>query len=471
MNLLRYFFGKRSTFFGLEHSGTINFLRFFYCLVTAITVALYAWEYDRLYEVAPYYPSPLFSMFEDPLPLVWYRALRWLTVAGLTSAALGFLTRPALVFSALTFFVYEGTQLGFTKPADGPYSFHITNLVPFILLIMSIAPGIDRHTLLTTLRKQNEPTLLPEWPRKAMLALIAIAYFGAGYCRCVNSFLWADGHTLQGYLMEKSIAWDIALGWEIAQHWGLCVVISVLTMLLELGYPLVLFFPRFKPLFIFGGIMLHLSILLAMNINFMFFFGYNYFVFLEWPWLRRVFAGVKDRTAELARKIPAPQLAPNWHKWAFGLIVGVQASCVVGRVEAWPFSDFRVFQKRNHPDKIGELFLAKAEPLADGSPDWLPFIENYYLRRAISWEPEADVVESYKVDAAEKQRLLDRARRRMYKAILGTAKYSYVFSRYGTLKVYIKRPVLEPDGERYRVSTEFVMDLAPPDSPLKASGG
>jgi hypothetical protein len=469
MRAIHYLFGERGTFFGVEHSGTLNLLRFLYCLVTAITIAGYSGEYDRLYRMAPYYPSPLFEMFGDqPMPFAAYQSLRWVCVALLTLAALGFFTRPALVLSALAFFAYEGTQLGFTKPPHSDYSFHITNLTFFFLLILAVAPGVDRHTLLTTLRKQNQPALIPEWPRKAMITMIALAYFGAGYCRVLNDWRWADGYTLQGYLFEKAVRWDLAIGLEIAQHWLPCVVFSVLTMMLELGYPIVIAFPRFKPLLIIGGLMMHLGIYLAMGINFFFFFAYNYFAFLEWPFLCRLFGGAKagiDRALEKA--MPAGPI-PRAHIAGFAVFALIQAGSVFGRIEKWPFSDFRVFQKRNHPHDVCVLYFSLPDDPARGIQS-LPFWDQYYFERSIGWEPEKKVVAANRSAGAERDEQLESAKRLMLKRL--TRDHSDIWRRYPNgFNVFAKRPLYNESTGRYDMLTEYVMALPVPVSSERDGG-
>ncbi len=466
MKWIKYFLGERGTFFQLEHSGSLNFMRFLYCFVTAITMALYSGEYDRRYLMAPYYPSPLFEHLPGPMPFAAYQTLRWVCVACLLFSAFGLMTRVNLVVAAISFFFYEGTQLGFTKPPDSDYSFHITNLTFFFLLVMAVAPHIDRHTLLTTLKKKNEPILIPEWPRKAMITMIAFAYFGAGYCRVLASPLWMDGHTLQGYMMDKATRWDIGIGLELSQHWLPCVILSIMTMALELGYPIVLAFPRFKPLMIVGGLMLHAGILTCMGINFFFFFAYNYFAFIEWPWLARVVLRLKTTGAEILKKTAAPHPLPRAYLVGFAVFAGIQATCVFGRIEAWPFSDFRVFQKRTKPEEICILYLAK--PVAPGHesdpPEFLPFWDHYYTQRAMSWRPQRELVRADESEGETRQEHIDEARRLIYKALVSDdPKLPKVFEQYGGVRLFQKRPRLDSKTGRYNISLEYVMDLPAPN--------
>lgn len=463
MKLLRYLFGERGTFFGSEHSGTLSFLRFLYCFATAVTVAGYAQEYDRLYRMAPYYPSPLFEWFGDPMPLAAYQALRWITTGLLLLAAFGIFTRPALVLGALTFFAYEGTQLGFTKPPESPYSYHITNLTFFFLLILAVAPGVDRHTLMTTLKGKNEPILIPEWPRKAMITMIAFAYFGAGYCRVLHDWRWADGFTLQGYLFEKAIRLEIPFGLELAQQYWPCVVFSVLTMLLELGYPIVLLFPRFKPLLIVGGLMMHLGIYLSMGINFFFFFAYNYFAFIEWPFLRRVFGRVKEGAVSVLDKAPRVAPIPRLHLVGFSLFAACQIGAVIGRVEKWPFSDFRVFQKRNHPEEVCVLYFSRPSPDRSGLVP-IEHWDQYYYERSIGWMPEQEVLKASRTtDEAERAKHLAKAERLMRKGL--ARDHEEIWTKYPDgFDIYAKRPRYDDSDGRYDIETVYVMRLAPPEN-------
>jgi len=254
MRLLGRALGPRQTYWRYEHSGTLSLIRFLYCLLTAITLAALGPDYDAAFARHVYDPIPFFRGIDGPpVSAALFPVVRWILVGVLLLAALGWFTRPALFASAVLFVVYEGTHLGFTKPIGVNYAQHMTNLTPFFLLILGLAPGVGHHAAPFPGREVRPAVLLPEWPRKAMIVLLVLAYFGAGFCRLRAGWRWIDGYTLQGYLFEKTLHWEMPWTVWLAQQWGLCVGLSVMTLVLELAWPLVLVFARARWPLVIGG--------------------------------------------------------------------------------------------------------------------------------------------------------------------------------------------------------------------------
>ncbi len=461
MRVLRALFAEKGTLFRYEHSGSLSFFRFAYCLTFAITLLLVAPEWDRYYAQNQYSATPLFAYISpEAIPFKAFVALRYVLVASLFFSAIGFLTRPALLVSALGFFLYEGTHLGFERPLEGTYSFHLTNLAVFFFIILTFAPEVDRHGIDSIRRGTTAPIAIPEWPRKAMLGMLCFAYFGAGWQRLLANPLWIDGHTLQAYLLDKHIRYDIPLGYWIAQHWLLCVFVSVYTMALELSYIVVMIWPRLKPLYLLGGLGLHLGIYLTMGINFFLYFVFAYFVLVEWKWIALAIAKIQRRTFVWDPPQAPSTDVPRISKFACVAWIGLQAFCVFKGVEAWPFSDFRVFRERRNPDDISALVLAK--PGDGGEPDFFTNRRQAMYRRVMTSKPERLVRKSNdpNLDDDEKKKLLDDARVTMQRTLVGFD--PELFKRFGTLEVYEKRVARDPTDGHYIVETRFVMDLTGP---------
>lgn len=463
---LRYWFERRGSLFGREHSGTLSLFRFLYCLLVAWEVASAAHANDGDYlRGRAYDPVPLFdSISHDPIPLGAFRIVRWILIVALLAAALGVFTRPALWVSFLGFVVYEGTALGFTKSPNSDYVYHMSNLTVFALAILAIAKGVDRHGIESLIRDRNHAESIPEWPRKTILGLMALAYFGAFYCRMVTDPRWLDGYTIQGYLFDRALRHDVPLAFEVAQSYTACLVFGITTSLFEATFFLVLFFPRLGWIYAIGGLALHASIRELMAIDFFEFFILNYLAMVEWePLGRRLLGlGAVGASAPLpSRFVPIPI---GQRILCIGLLV-MQAGCIVARVEHWPFSDFRVYSKRRHPDDVLAPVLGR--PTATAEPELLPKRARRVLR---------SVTDQGRVRSLAKQILdepdgdpMSEVIKLRNSCLRGIARIrpSLLDSPRG-LALYAKRPRFDDTTGRWEIVVVHVCDLVKPD-PLRKS--
>jgi hypothetical protein len=455
--VLRYFFGKRNTLFGHEHSGTLSLFRFLYCALVIVEILGSANYRDSLYEKTDYSPIPfLAEIYSEPLPQPVFEALRMVTIVALAFASLGLLTRPALIVSLIAFTLYEGFFLGFTKPKNTDYVYHMSNLTVFALFLMAIAPGVARHGITSLVRRRNDGIAIPEWPRKTLIGMLAFAYFGAGYCKLVESLLWVDGYTLQGYLFDRGIRHDLDLALALGQYHGLCVVLSVLTVLLEITFPLILIWPRLAWLYVAGGLQLHVMIHFTMDINFFHYFAFNYLAFVEWPFLVASFRRIAGRAK--AEEPPASQAVVPTPQRAIAIsLIALQAACVVFHVESWPLSDFRVYSKRRHPDMVSVLFLAKTGD--SGEEEWLADNRQQRFRRAVGHDVANALAAAFDLEEPDRSAAIALERPRIYTAMMESD--PKFFRRHRTLTLHLKSVELDPADGRYKAVTRFVCDLPP----------
>lgn len=372
-------------FFGPADAADIALFRFLYCLAMAVTVALAAPWYAYTHEHFLYTPTPLFSPFgNDPLPLPVFNGLAVALVASLVCASLGCGTRVALGCAAVLYFVYFGTQLGFTKPLTRPYVFHIKNLGCFVLLILAFAPGVTRFSLDSWFRHgrrwpeaSGSARFASAWPKNLILVGVGAAYFGSGYCKMVKNPLWVDGHTAAANVLRGHLYEDTGLALFLGQFHIGSIVASVLIIILELTFIVGIFLPRIRWFYAAGGLALHLAIYLTMRINFFPYFAFSYLVLVEWRHIRPLAArlGIGRLAPDLAAPVPPPPApgtvstgpATRWLVAAFAIVAFIAP--VFARVEAWPFSDYRVFTSRNHPLRIGALRIGGYD--ADGTFHWM----------------------------------------------------------------------------------------------------
>jgi len=325
-----------------------------------------------------YYPTPLFEWLGlGRLPLEVVMAAGVGLVVMLLLAAFGCMTRVALTVAWILFFVFAGTVVGFEKPVPNsvsPYTLHYNNICLFVLLILSVAPGVSLWGVDGARRRgwvwpsgQASRVSVPSWPILLIKFSLAFTYFGAGYTKLkASGVLWADGYTLQAYLLLKHLQEDLWAGYWLAQSYRACVVLSIATLVLEFGFLVVPFLSNRHPLtwvFVAGGLGFHGIIYLTMGIgHFLPFMGLTYLVFLDWALISRFLPSlpISGATAAFAPNAAiAPALLDRHRVWRdrfaglfIAIYLGIHLGSIFGGIEAWPFTDYRVFADRSHYTQV-----------------------------------------------------------------------------------------------------------------------
>ncbi|UXP32430.1 HTTM domain-containing protein [Reichenbachiella agarivorans] len=259
---------------------------------------------DALYALFSSYPTQFFYLF---------------VIVG-CFAALGLMTRWTLSIYALTYLmvIYFDTSTGIYN--------HETGLSVQILLVLSMAPGIKNFSLdnLIKNRFQFNSWLKIEsyndWGLKLIMLLIVLGYFTAGVSKIrYGTFNWMDGETLSYYLSgqasflnpvaQKFIPVSESVDWKgtngiVAYTYGnfqskpqliewtkilsksdwLMSLLSVVTILFELGALGILFWKPYRVFFLLSAVGFHFSIRLFMGLGFL-----DYQVIclclVDWPYL------------------------------------------------------------------------------------------------------------------------------------------------------------------------------------------
>ncbi|HSE83314.1 MAG TPA: hypothetical protein VLB01_02050 [Thermodesulfobacteriota bacterium] len=100
------------------------------------------------------------------------------------------------------------------------------------------------------------------WPIRLTQVFVAFAYFNAGFWKIkMSGFSWANGAALQFHLIDHHLRGHSItdLGLHIAHHPMLCSALSVLTLVWELGFPIILVFPRLAWIFLPLGLSFHIG--------------------------------------------------------------------------------------------------------------------------------------------------------------------------------------------------------------------
>jgi HTTM domain len=378
-------------FFQPVDPRSLSLFRFLYCTAIFWKLASEGDAHLTKFAGTAWYPIPLFEGLGIPLmsPAA-FQILHYVLLVALLLTAVGACTRLAATTAWIAFFFYMGTYLGFGKSPHTSYVIHSHNIVVFILFILSVAPGVATYGIDGWLSRRwrwwlgepasdtAQPAWGTSWPSQLIKLTLGLAYFGAGYCKVASHPLWADGYTLQAYLMSKHLLIDCPPGAWVAQHWWLCLLLGIATLALELTFFLIVFYPRLTWFYLFGAICFHSCIYFTMRINFFPYYGASFLIFLDWPTLQALAAPLM---AFARRKHALPQI--EWQAGtppacgdslaARAIILGlwvVLAVCIYGRIESWPFTDYRVFAGRNQISRVQVFRLAVTDTA--GRTVWIP---------------------------------------------------------------------------------------------------
>lgn len=125
------------------------------------------------------------------------------------------------------------------------------------------------------------------WALRLIQWLVGLSYFSAAWCKLRhNGLSWLNGYTLQYYLWQDALRWERPIGVWFAQQHELAVVLSWLTILVEVGFLFIPLLPWLKWLCLPAGVGLHTGIYLAMRAPFFQLIAL-YSAYLPWHRLQR----------------------------------------------------------------------------------------------------------------------------------------------------------------------------------------
>jgi hypothetical protein len=114
--------------------------------------------------------------------------------------------------------------------------------------------------------------------------LLSLIYFSAAKIKWeMAGSDWANGFTIRWYLVYESVKKNIALGYELAQHQFLSVLMSWGTLFFEATFFLILIFPFLKRIYVPIGIALHAGIFFLMKVVFFQYLAL-FSAFVDWSW-------------------------------------------------------------------------------------------------------------------------------------------------------------------------------------------
>lgn len=235
-----------------------------YCGSIAIQTAIHYREQLRFFRTSParvYGPTPVLLGLVR-LPSVAGEALFACAGAGfvvtLAAAACGVAPQLLLAAALVCFLIY------FVPILPLGYIQRKVNLIPVVLTVLIVSPG-----------------------RTIQLVQIAVAtvYLSGGLEKLRNGGIrWIDGRSLQACLLTSYLYHERLPALWLARRERLCRVLSVLVLVWELSFWLVIVFPPLVWIYVPAGLAFHAGTAIAMRIHYWIYFCPVYFVFAA-PWL------------------------------------------------------------------------------------------------------------------------------------------------------------------------------------------
>lgn len=200
-------------------------------------------------------PSRLLGRFRLPaLTAAQFLGAGIVLLVSLILIATGFLPRLFILIALVCYFLYFNPILSLA------YVQRKTNLLPFVLFVLLVSPSIGNSL--------DEPAT--RWELVLIKIAIAQLYFSAGLQKLrQGGWSWCNGRSLQGYLLENYCWSDQRPGLWLARHQALCAILSTLTLVFELTFWIIIFFPFLTYGYLAAVLLFHAGTLLTMRINYL----------------------------------------------------------------------------------------------------------------------------------------------------------------------------------------------------------
>lgn len=184
---------------------------------------------------------------------------------------------------------------------------HNDVLLLLAMVPLLVAPTSDAWSLDASRRPPRLRPVMYGWPVRTAMVVVAGTYFWSGLAKLVFSGpAWVTGGNLRWvlYTASDARARPVAAALFIADRPWLAHLLAAATLLVELGFPLVLVRPRLAWFFVPGAAALHLGIWLTLHLDYSAWAITDVVVFGSWAALatrvRRATAQESQSAASLA---------------------------------------------------------------------------------------------------------------------------------------------------------------------------
>jgi hypothetical protein len=281
-------------------------------------------------------------------------------------AAVGLFTRAAKVATAIGVFLAVGFEQAYVVGSN-----HTHYLLLYSLVCLSFTTSDGGWSVDEWLRKRSgsrgrsgkRPDGLGATglPLQILLILTVSTYFAAGMSKLVDGGLgWADGTSLQYYIGTQidgtSFGFVSTLrSWVAGELW-LTRLISIGTLVLELGAPLALVSRPLRHLFIPAWIAMHMGILVLMRPNYWIHSWCLLVLLVDWQWLQGLWLRRPGRGDRTIAEAPVVEARPMRGAWIAGLLVApVALAPPLLQIEWYPLTHVPMYGTRVAPGMLGGI--------------------------------------------------------------------------------------------------------------------
>ena len=297
--------------FAAEDARRLAALRIGLCGVLAYRLATTDYGVVAGQPAVLFQPLSYMKLFEQMPSQGIATTLQICGVVAAVAAAAGLLLRTSLTLAVVCSLVLNGMLNSTGRVIVGDA---VLTLCLLVLLASGTAAGDAwsiRERLRRVLRRSPAPRPITVgerygWPIRIAMITIALTYFFAGFQKWRYSGLpWVTSDNLRWilYASSDSHKYPNEFALFIAGRPLLAHAFAAGSLLVETCFPLVLFVPRLRWLFIPGAVAMHIGIRLALGLDYSTQWLTAVFVFVNWPvflaWLRH------------AVRVPAPQATPG----------------------------------------------------------------------------------------------------------------------------------------------------------------
>lgn len=162
------------------------------------------------------------------------------------------------------------------------------------------AGGFDRRTAVTELIERKSE--FAGWPIRLLQWFFVLMYLSAVVSKLFKGGLdWANGYTLQYYLVQDGLRWASPLALWLSDQHVLVWIMQCGVLIFQVTFALAVIFPKLRWIYVPAGLGLHLGIFLTLKAPFFQWIGL-YAVFIPWSEALRM---ARERLAERRRPVSA----------------------------------------------------------------------------------------------------------------------------------------------------------------------
>jgi hypothetical protein len=291
--------------FAAEDARRLAALRIGLCGLLAWRLAIGDYSFVAGQPEALFQPVSFMKLFGEMPGHDLTVALQILGVAAALLAAAGLWTRASLPIAFVCALVLNG-MLNATGKIVHNDVLLLLCLVPLVASPRAASAAWSLRLPWRAARRDRPPQSGEAygWPVRTAMVVVALAYFFVGFQKLRFSGIdWITSDNLRWvlYASSDSQSEPNQLALFIADRAWMTHLLAAGTVFLELFFPLALFWPRLRWLFVPGVVSLHLGIWLMMGLDYSAQALTVIIVFVNWPWVadwvRRRLPAYRDRSS------------------------------------------------------------------------------------------------------------------------------------------------------------------------------